>query len=97
MSHSQFFHSPAPVLLDGTHNMIELDARGLRCPMPLLRAKQALNKLAPGESLLVKSTDPGSERDFHAFARLSGHHITYFANINDEYHYVLQKSPEQPS
>jgi len=51
----------------------QLDVRGLNCPMPLLKAKQALNKLAPGGGLQVQATDPGSVRDFEVFAKQSGH------------------------
>ena len=51
----------------------ELDARGLQCPLPLLKAKQVLNKLNSGGLLRVLSTDPGSVRDFAVFARQTGH------------------------
>ncbi len=54
---------------------VQLDLRGLTCPMPLLKAKQALNKMAPGERLQVSATDPGSVRDFEVFCKQSGHHL----------------------
>ena len=50
-----------------------VDARGERCPMPLLMAKRALSALPSGAGLEVLSTDAGSERDFESFARLAGH------------------------
>ena len=50
-----------------------VDARGQRCPMPLLMAKRALSALPSGAILEVLSTDAGSERDFESFARLAGH------------------------
>ena len=53
--------------------IVELDARGLDCPMPLLKAKRALNAMAPGEQLRVLATDQGSVRDFRVFAEQSGH------------------------
>lgn len=53
-----------------------VDARGERCPMPLLMAKRALSGIASGSSLEVLSTDAGSERDFESFARLAGHRVT---------------------
>lgn len=53
-----------------------VDARGERCPMPLLMAKRALRGIPSGESLEVLSTDRGSERDFESFARLAGHTVT---------------------
>ncbi|MBF7729347.1 sulfurtransferase TusA family protein [Pseudomonas sp. N040] len=51
----------------------EVDARGLSCPMPLLKAKLELNRLPSGATLKVLATDAGSQRDFRAFARLAGH------------------------
>ena len=52
-----------------------LDARGERCPMPLLMAKRAMRDLPSGAVLEVLSTDAGSERDFESFARLAGHTV----------------------
>lgn len=52
-----------------------IDARGLRCPMPLLKAKQALNRASPGELIQVFATDAGADRDFPTFAKLSGHEL----------------------
>lgn len=69
-----------------------VDARGLCCPMPLLKAKQALNKLSAGESVKVLATDRGSVRDFHAFAEISGQNIISFRESNSEFEYVFQKS-----
>jgi len=54
---------------------VELDATGLQCPMPLLKAKRALNGMAPGERLRVLATDRGSVRDFRVFAEQSGHRL----------------------
>lgn len=53
----------------------EVDARGLNCPLPILRAKKALADLQSGQVLKVMSTDPGSVRDFDAFARQTGHEL----------------------
>ena len=50
----------------------ELDTRGLNCPLPILKAKKALSELSSGEVLKVVATDPGSVRDFQAFARQTG-------------------------
>ena len=52
-----------------------VDARGERCPMPLLMAKRALRDVPSGGVLEVLSTDAGSERDFESFARLAGHRV----------------------
>jgi len=53
----------------------ELDARGLNCPLPILKAKKALAGMASGEVLKVVATDPGSVRDFQAFARQTGNEL----------------------
>jgi tRNA 2-thiouridine synthesizing protein A len=53
----------------------EVDARGLNCPLPILKAKKALAELASGQVLKVLSTDPGSLRDFQAFARQTGNEM----------------------
>ncbi|MEY2873154.1 MAG: hypothetical protein RLZZ373_525 [Pseudomonadota bacterium] len=51
----------------------DIDTRGLNCPLPILKAKKALAELASGQVLRVLATDPGSVRDFQAFARQTGH------------------------
>ena len=53
----------------------ELDARGLVCPLPILKAKKALSDMHSGEVLKVLATDPGSVRDFQAFARQTGNDL----------------------
>ena len=53
----------------------ELDTRGLNCPLPILKAKKALADMASGEVLKVVSTDPGSMRDFQAFAKQTGNEL----------------------
>jgi tRNA 2-thiouridine synthesizing protein A len=68
-----------------------LDAKGLRCPMPLLKAKQAINQLEALEMLEVRATDPGSVRDFEVFSKQSGHALLESRQDGDTYIYVLQK------
>lgn len=68
-----------------------LDVKGLQCPMPLLKAKKALNDLAPGELLRVVATDPGSVKDFQAFSRQSGHELLDSKNSDGVYSYLLRK------
>ena len=70
----------------------ELDACGLRCPMPLLKAKQALRDMATDELLRVLATDAGSVRDFQAYAQLSGQTLLAFAEKDAVYCYLLKKS-----
>lgn len=69
-----------------------LDVTGLSCPMPLLKAKQALNKLSVGQTLLVKATDPGSVRDFKSFTDLSAHQLLKTFENDDVYCYLILKS-----
>ena len=51
----------------------ELDARGLSCPLPILKTKKSLNELTSGQVLKIVATDPGSVKDFDAFANQTGH------------------------
>ena len=69
-----------------------LDASGLSCPMPLLKAKQALNQLSPGQVLQVVATDAGSVRDFKTYAELSGHTLLESTESDGQYIYLLQKA-----
>lgn len=69
-----------------------LDARGLTCPMPLLKAKLALNAMQSGQVLKVTATDAGSQRDFQRFAELSGHALLRSEDTAGEYHYWLRKT-----
>ena len=59
--------------------------------MPLLKAKQALNSLVPGEKLEVIATDPGSVRDFEVFSAQSGHALLESRREDGRYYYLLEK------
>lgn len=69
----------------------ELDVRGLNCPLPILKAKKALAELESGQVLRILATDPGSTRDFQAFARQTGHELLEQAQQQDEFVHVLKK------
>lgn len=69
----------------------ELDVRGLSCPMPILKTKKALVDLASGEVLRVTATDPGSTRDFQAFAKQTGHELLEQSQAGDEFVHLLKK------
>ena len=69
-----------------------LDATGLNCPMPLLKAKKALNELDAGERLEVLATDPGSVRDFKVFSEQSGHALLVSREEDGRYYYLLEKA-----
>lgn len=71
---------------------LEVDATGLACPMPLLKAKRALNGLHSGEQLRVLATDSGSVRDFQVFAEQSGHALLASEEVDGVYRYLLQKA-----
>lgn len=70
----------------------KLDVTGLRCPMPLLKAKQALRDLKSGEQLQVFVTDAASVRDFAVFAKLSGNRLVSSLQEGDTYIHVLEKA-----
>lgn len=72
--------------------MAELDARGLNCPMPILRAKKALKDLASGDTLKVMATDPGSVKDFEAFCRTTGNELLETSEDGGVYTYLIKKS-----
>ncbi|WP_431273829.1 sulfurtransferase TusA family protein [Variovorax ureilyticus] len=69
----------------------ELDARGLNCPLPILKAKKSLNEMLSGELLRVVATDPGSVRDFQAFARQTGNDLVDQQTVGDEFIHVLRR------
>ena len=69
----------------------ELDTRGLNCPLPILKAKKALADMHSGEVLKVVSTDPGSMRDFQAFARQTGNELVEQESNADEFVHFLRR------
>ncbi len=69
----------------------ELDARGLNCPLPILRAKKSLNELTTGEVLKIVATDPGSVKDFAAFAKQTGNELLSSAEAGGEYTFFIKK------
>jgi tRNA 2-thiouridine synthesizing protein A len=69
----------------------ELDARGLNCPLPILRTKKLLNELASGQVLKILATDPGSVRDFQAFSRQTGHALLASRESGGEFSFLLRK------
>jgi TusA-related sulfurtransferase len=69
----------------------EIDTRGLNCPLPILKAKKALAEIDSGQVLKVVATDPGSVRDFQAFARQTGHELVEQTSSGDEFVHCLRK------
>ncbi|MDO5058079.1 MAG: sulfurtransferase TusA family protein [Lautropia sp.] len=73
---------PAPGAGDLPHVDVTVDARGLNCPLPILKAKKALAGMASGQVLRIEATDPGSKQDFSAFCRQTGNPL--LAQIDEE-------------
>jgi tRNA 2-thiouridine synthesizing protein A len=69
----------------------ELDARGLSCPLPILKAKKALAEMITGEVLRVIATDPGSVRDFKAFSKQTGNELLSHLELTNEFEYFLKR------
>ena len=69
----------------------ELDTRGLNCPLPILKAKKALSELNSGQVLKVVATDPGSVRDFQAFARQTGNELVAQSTQGGEFIHFLRR------
>ena len=69
----------------------DLDARGLKCPLPILRAKKALADMITGDVLRVQATDPGSVRDFNAFARQTGNDLVQQDAVGQEFVHFLRR------
>ena len=69
----------------------ELDTRGLNCPLPILKAKKALAEMASGDVLKVVATDPGSVRDFQAFARQTGNELIDQSSDDKEFVHYLRR------
>lgn len=70
----------------------ELDASGLNCPLPILRAKKALNGMQSGQILRVIATDPGSVKDFEAFAKQTGNELLESAEEGGKFLFRIKKS-----
>ena len=69
----------------------ELDTRGLNCPLPILKAKKALAEMVSGEVLKVVATDPGSVRDFQAFAKQTGNELVEQVTADKEFVHYLRR------
>jgi tRNA 2-thiouridine synthesizing protein A len=69
----------------------ELDARGLNCPLPILRAKKALGEMTSGQVLRIIATDPGSVKDFAAFAKQTGNELLSSAENNKEFEFYIKR------
>lgn len=69
----------------------ELDARGLNCPLPILRAKKALTDMLSGQVLKIVATDPGSVKDFAAFAKQTGNPLLSSETADKDFIFFMKK------
>ncbi|MBK6742954.1 MAG: sulfurtransferase TusA family protein [Hydrogenophilales bacterium] len=69
-----------------------LDARGLNCPLPILRTKKSLSALQPGDTLKVVASDPGSLKDMASFCVQTGNTLLSSAQAGDDYEFVIRKA-----
>ncbi len=69
----------------------ELDASGLNCPLPILRAKKTLNAMESGKVLKITATDPGSVKDFESFAKQTGNELLESSEEGGKYYFWLKK------
>lgn len=70
---------------------LELDARGLNCPLPILRAKKSINTLESGQILKIISTDPGSLKDFDSFCKQTGNELLSSEDHGSEFTFLIKK------
>ena len=71
---------------------VSLDVTGLRCPLPVLKARKALDGLAPGALLEVLTCDPGAADDFAAFCRMTGHRLVAQSAASEGQRFLIQKA-----
>ncbi len=69
----------------------ELDARGLNCPLPILRTKKSLTDMSSGQVLRILATDPGSVKDFQAFSRQTGNELLASDTVDNEFVFLMKK------
>ena len=69
----------------------ELDARGLSCPLPILRTKKALTEMKSGEVLKIVATDPGAVKDFQAFSKQTGNELLSHDTADREFTFYLKR------
>ena len=68
-----------------------LDAKGLNCPLPILRAKKAISGMETGQTLRIIATDPGSVKDFEAFAKQTGNELLSSTEENGKFMFLMRK------
>lgn len=69
----------------------ELNTRGLNCPLPILRAKKALNDMQSGQVLKIVATDPGAVKDFQTFSKQTGNELLSHAEAHKEFTFYVKR------
>jgi len=69
-----------------------LDAKGLNCPLPILKAKKAIAEVPPGGTLEILATDPGAVPDFQAFCRQTGHELVEHSVADGVYRFLIKRA-----
>jgi len=70
---------------------VELDASGLNCPLPVLKARKALSSMSPGQRLLLIATDKGAEKDIPAFSNITGNPLIEASEKDGKLHFLIEK------
>lgn len=71
---------------------VEIDTSGLNCPLPVLKARKALNGMEEGQTLHLIATDPGANKDIPAFCKITGNQLLESSEADGKIHFVLKKS-----
>lgn len=71
---------------------VQLDTKGLKCPLPVLRARKAMKPMAPGEIIEIEATDPGSVQDFKAFCETTGDELMESQEADGVYSFRIRKA-----
>lgn len=75
-----------------SNEQVQLDASGLNCPLPILRAKKAINGLTSGQILHITATDPGAVKDFEAFCKQTGNELLSSGETDGKFTFEIKKS-----
>lgn len=77
-----------------SNEQVQLDASGLNCPLPILRAKKAINGLTSGQVLHITATDPGAVKDFEAFCKQTGNELLSSGEADGKFTFEIKKSQD---
>jgi len=69
-----------------------LDAKGLNCPLPILKAKKAISTIEVGDILAIEATDPGAVKDFEAFCRQTGHELLSHEEVESVFKFQIKRT-----